>query len=504
MNEQQKNEIRSLSVLSKYKRKKLFSALAVILLAAILVAVNLLSGLLPWKILSPSLGDDAVFGLSSATKTLLSDLEEDVTLYMLCENGETNVDRDLLSFLKNYESLSPRISVQVIDSKNDSEFLSSHGIEGLSEGAVCFVVESDRRYVLLSLSDLYYYHHKSDEIEFYYSPAEYASAGEQLSALGYTMTPYFNGEEGITNAIRTVTKDKVPVVAIVQSAYLSESGELISLNAETNTILVQSLRQNGCDIRYIVSVSELSSEHDMLLFNSPLIDLSKQEKNDLSDWLDDGGDMLLTTYFGNAIEQPNLAAVLNEYGLSADEKNVKITEGDSSYAQGGYHLAMVGKHQITTSLTESIIASDAHAIYTTPKDDVDHTRLLYTTSLGSRQKYHSDTGTWENLDEEKSTYTYGVVAEKEDSKIIWISTPFFLDMADSFSKDGNYQLLHSSIEWLTNSSLTTIDTEANSMASDVLQVSTTAFLVWLVILVLLIPLAAISIGLIRRHLRKNG
>ena len=501
MNEQKDSILRSDN--SRYRRKKLFSALAVILLAVILIAANLLSGLLPWKLRSPSLTDDPVFGLSSSTKTLLNTLDEDVTLYLLCENGTLGADRDLLSFLKNYEVLSPRISVKVIDTLNDSDFLASHGMEGISEGSVFFVVESDLRYVPLSLYDLYYYYHKSDEQEFYLSPSEYVTSGEQLATMGYKVTPYFNGEAGITNAIRTVVTQDVPTVAILQSAYLSEDGSLVSLNAEINSVLLQSIRQSGCDVRYLASVSEIAQSDDLLIFNSPLIDLSDTEAANLSAWLKQGGDMLLTTYFGNSIDQPNLAALLESYGMSADEKQIKLHEGNSSYTQGSYHVAMVGTHEISSSLTESVVVSDAHAIYISPRDDVSHTRLLYTTSLGSRQKYNSSTLKYEAIDEDPSAYTYGVVAEKQDSRIVWVSTPFLFDLADPFTKNGNDQLIRASIEWLTGSPLTTVETQANAMVSNTLTVPANAFAVWFVILIIILPVAALSIGLIRRHLRKN-
>ena len=501
MNENKHTILRSDS--SKYGRKKLFSALSVILLAIVLITVNLLSGLLPWKLRAPSLTGDPVYGLSSSTKTLLDGLDEDVSLYLLCENGNVVSDLDLLSFLKNYEMLSPHISVEVIDTLNNPAFLASHGMEGVSDGSIFFVVESARRYVTLSVYDLYYYYHKSDEQEFFLSASEYAAFYDQSNASAYSITSYFNGEAGVTNAIRTVIAADVPTVAILQSAYLAENGSLVSLNAEINSVLLQSIRQNGCVVRYLASVSDVTESDDLLIVNAPLIDLSEQEASDLSAYLEQGGDMILTTYLENPINQPRLTELLQSYGLSADEKMVKIHEGNPSYTQGKYHVAMVGTHEISASLTESVVVSEAHAIYITPGDDIEHTRLLYTTSLGSRQKYNSAKADYETIDKDTSSYTYGVIAEKGESRIIWVSTPFLFDLADPFTQNGNDQIIRASIEWMTNSALTSIETPANAVSTDILSVSTDAFAVWFLILVVILPVGMLSIGLISRYVRKH-
>ncbi|MBQ9759783.1 MAG: Gldg family protein [Clostridia bacterium] len=485
-------------------KKRLLLSASAFVLAILLIALNLLASLLPWSIRSRSLSNDPVFGLSTESKRLSRSLNEEVTLYLLCENGELGADPDILSFLKNYESQSSHISVDVVDTKTEAEFLTDHGIGAMEEGAVCFVVESARRYMLLSLADLYYYYYESDEGTLYLSPAEYSASAESLASLGYTMTPYFNGEEGITNAIRFVTLEKVPTVAIVQSAYQDESGNVIPLNAEINDTVVQSLRQYSCDVQYILSVSELTEEHEVLIFNSPLLDLTRAETDALSAWLEAGGSMILTTYC-NTKEQPNLASVLAEYGLSADDKNIRVNEENTSYVNGSYHVAMAGAHKVTDPLVDSIVVSDVHAIYF----DLDHpnteiTRLLYTTTSATRSSYDASTGKWTKLDEDPASYTYGAIAEKGDSKILWVSTPYLLDLCDPYMQNGNHQLLLSSIGFMSSEDLATIDLAANSMASNVLLVSLTAFVLWLIILVVLLPSALLAIGLLRRSVRRRA
>ncbi len=489
--------------MKKSTKTKLSLALFSVLLTIVLVAVNLLAGLIPWKISAASFASDPVFALSSATKTQLNTLGEDVTLYLLCEDGRINVDRDLYAFLKSYEALSNHISVEVIDTESETEFLTSHDIGEISEGAICFVVESARRHMLLSLSDLYYYYYSDGETEFYLNPAEYAASAERLSTMGYNMTPYFNGEAGITNAIRFVSLEKVPKIAIVQAAYQTSNGEIVPLNAQLPDPILQSLRQYACDIDFILNVSELTEEHELLILNSPILDLTATETTALRAWLSAGGNMILSTYF-NTREQPRLASILAEYGLSADEKNIRIKEESVAHASGNYHSAMMGSHEITKPLLDLVVISDAHAIHLDESQkDVKLTRLLYTTTLGSREKYDSETGKWSAIEEDPSSLTLGAVAERGESRVLWVSTPYLFDLADPFSSDANHSFLLSAIDWMSESSLQTVETSANAMNADVLLVSTTAFAIWLVILVILLPLSLLLVGFFRRYMRKR-
>ena len=485
-------------------KTKLLLSLFCTVLAIVLVGVNLLAGLIPWRISAASFADDPVFGLSSTTKNQLDALGEDVTVYLLCENGKINVDRDVYAFLKGYETLSDHISVKVIDTKNEPEFLAAHGIGEMSEGAIGFVVESARRYMLLSLSDLYYYYYSGDETEFYLSPAEYTASAERLSAMGYRMTPYFNGEAGITNAIRFVTLEKVPQIAIVQSAYQTSDGEIVPLNAQLSEPVLQSLRQYACDVDFILNVSQLTAKHELLILNSPILDLTENESNALRAWLNGGGNMIVSTYF-NTREQPRLESILSDYGLSADEKNIRIKEESTAYAGSGYHSAMMeSSHAITKPLLDSVIVSDAHPIYLDEsKKDVTLTRLLYTTTLGAREKYDSTANKWTKLEEESSSLTFGATAERGESRVLWVSTPYLFDLADPFTKDANHSFLLSAIDWMTEAPLQTVETVANSMQSDVLLVSTTAFAIWLIILVILLPLSLLAVGIVRRYVRRR-
>ena len=496
---------------------RLLSAILAALMALVLIGLNLLAGLLPWSVHSAAFSYDPIFGLTSSSRATLSELDEDVTIYMLCENGEIGADRDLLAFLKNYETISDRISVYVVDTNTEIDFLALHGIYSLEEGEIAFLVKSDRRHTLVSLNDLIYYRYtgSNGQSDFSVSLSDFATIYSQTYAA--TPTPYFNGEEGITNAIRLVTRDSVPVIAVVQASQLLENGSSLDINYHLAATFLQSLRQNGCDVRYVSSVSQLTSEHDILLYSSPFADLTNTQAADLALWLAAGGDMILSTY-SDAAEQPNLLSVMEMYGLTADAKGIRVADGNKAYGGSALHIPHVeSTHAITSKLTESLLVNSAHAIYVTEKTGVTVTSLLHTSDQGYREQYDSETGKWGKIEEDAGVYSYGVVAQKGDTDILWLGSPYlldletmivgdsvFTDLTDTYAEDGNYLFAMNAIDWMSGGKLETIDFEGRSMSSAFLSADTTSIVIWTGILVVLIPLAFALLGVFRRYVRRKN
>ena len=479
-------------------RKKLIYTGVAILLAVILVAVNLLSGLLPWSVRSAPLAHDSVFTLSAPTKSELSTLNKDVTLYLVCDDGDITYDRDLYAFLKNYESISSHISVDVLDTETDADFLSSLGIDGTGND-ISFLVKSETRYRILPLADLFYYY--SEEMQLKMSSPVYNATVSSYAESGVDITPYFapyfNGEACITNAIRYVAAPSVPVIAVIDS-----DNSLLTLDTSFEFELVQ----NGCDMRFLSSVTELTDVHEILIYSTPINDLSEAEAAHLSTWLATGKNMMLTTYY-NAFEKPRLASILENYGMAADERGVRITENNQSFVfkdgSDVYQIPKIAQHAATGSKFDGYVAlSSAHAIYVT--DDTLATPWLYTSDIAVREK--SENNTWTAIDEPSARYNYGVIGQKDGSRVIWISTPYAFDYYhnDMIAVGGNYKLLLSALDWMASDSITAIETQANEMSSSTLSFTTTPLVIWTAVLVVILPLIFLSIGIIRRYVRRKA
>lgn len=479
-------------------RMRLICAGLALALAILLVGINLLAGLLPQKLLAPSLTRDTVFGLSSTSKKELSSLNEDVTLYLLCENGSINADRDLLAFLKYYKELSKHVSVEVIDTKTDTEFLTAHGIRSLAEGEISFLVSSSRRDVHLSLIDLYFYRYEgaSEAESFSVSPADYA-----LYAESYAMSPYFNGEEAITNAIRFVTLPDVSTVAILQKEWLAENGEVYALNLNLTSEMKQALRQNNCELKTVSAATELSDAHDLLILHTPLYDLTEAEAAALIAWLDSGKEMILTTTY-ECVDLPNLAKVLAAYGMKADAQNVRVCENSNNYGSGSSFTAHLNSnHKMSKQMDDTPILMESHAIHALPTEGVLTTPMLYTSTKGYRQQYQDNK--WTTIEEETASLTCGMIGEKNNGSILWIASPYFFDLADPYNENANFSLTLGSVNAFLPNLPQSVSTNPTPMSSEALTVSTPAFFIFAILLIAIIPLSVVIAGVSLRYVRKK-
>ena len=483
-------------------KQKFWLSVIALAVAAALLLLNLLIGFLPWGVRHFAFQDNAAFGISYPTKSLLHSLEEEVRIYLVTEDGELNTDRDLYSFIKDYEALTSCVEVGTVSTKADPAFFTSRGLDVPEE--IAFLIESDRRCRLVLISDLYYYECvnsvKGEELTMRLTPDEYAAYGQSLLNSGCTITPYFNAESSVTNAIAFVTREDVPTVAVVES----------DTNYKTDGAWLSHLLENGYEIEKIASVADLSAKHDFLLFNTPLTDVTEPEANALSAWLEAGGDMFLTTYYRTELPS-RLGEILNAYGLSADETGVRLVENDKNYAisagSDSYMYAKIASsHEVSSGFNGVFLSTDSHAIKIEVKQGVSTTPWLYTTESGSRERYNSSTGGFDAIAEDRAAHAYGVIAERDESSVIWVSTPYaFSRDFDLLAEGSNFELLLSAFDWANDhdSAEAQIEIEPSVLESTYLAVPWTSFVVWGIILVILLPGSLVFVGILRRYVRKR-
>ena len=124
-----------------------------LLLAALLIAANLLAGLLPAKLSRFDVSGTGLTSVTDQTKTFLKGMTEDVTVYWVIEGGVE--DGQLGLFLSRYAETGKHVTVKTVDPTVDTEFLSKYGATSLASGR--FVVESAKRYTTVDVRRMYMY-----------------------------------------------------------------------------------------------------------------------------------------------------------------------------------------------------------------------------------------------------------------------------------------------------------------------------------------------------------
>ena len=343
------------------------------------------------------------------------------------------------------------------------------------------------------------------------TPAEYNDALAQLmesdasgaSAVQFAnmVTPYFDGETQIANAIQFVTREKVA------KAYVLDGSNFGAVDAS----FLASMKQNY-DVYTVSSIGALPTGCDLLVMNAPKQDLSASEAQALSVYLANGGKLFLAT--ANQYDVPqNLNGVLAAYGLSYEESTDKICEGDEDYVLQDsetsypeiFYAHIDAKHAFSEGFVETFVAVNAHAIRVTETEGVTLTKWLYTSDkayLSTETEGDSEGGS-DVQGPSKSgeapvtgTYTFGAIAEKGETQIVWIAAAYSLNSAvDAYAEGGNFALAETAMNKMTDSeAVTPVMLNASKLPSDMLAISDSQLIVWAIVLIAVIPVIVLVTG----------
>ncbi len=443
------------------------------------------------------------FALSGKTRDYLRTLDEDVTVYYLCEGGRRNAYRNLEVFLEEYPALSPHVNVQYIDTAEDAAFASRYTPDTLNDHSL--IVASGERHYVIDASSLYHYYNAALNQNFsanYYTYClnaadHYASTGGSLGAYDEASveygsalylyadqtTAYFDGDALVTNAILHVTSDATETVYVL-------CGKDTTLESNLRALLTA----KGYFFKEIDTLASLDG-CDLLLIYSPSRDLDEAEAAVLSDYMARGGDLLLATSCAYD-DYPNLLTVTRTYGLDVAQNKNMVCQKDSS---GKYITGFYASIDTTAPASGGFGGSFAmlmpHVINLSPTDGVLHTEWITTTSAGS-YFYAGEVGDdgdlsgeiKELLDARVGKQVCGAIAQKDDSALIWISSALSMGLSGySYSSGGNYTLLGSAMDWATENGFTALSIDPAPIESQAITPTSGQTAVCAILLLLLLP-----------------
>lgn len=210
----------------KRMRIKLF--VCVLVLAATLLCLSICVALLPARLTKLDAADTSISRVSRASLRFAGDIREDVCVYWLCEDGATDYGMDV--FLSRYEEAGDHISVQVVDTTAQPEFLSDYldpeetdELGDISLTNYSLIIASDRRATILDFTDLYLFSNDvvnsalgSDTLLTF---SQLSAVVEQYSSLlqSSVTSRYFCGESRLSAALEYVTADEIPESGFVSS-----------------------------------------------------------------------------------------------------------------------------------------------------------------------------------------------------------------------------------------------------------------------------------------------
>ena len=481
-------------------RTLIASALAL----AVVIVLNLLMGLLPNSAVLYDTTPAGQFSVSAISKSYVKGLKEDVTVYVMCPGG--TISPTMESFLSRYEAASAHLHVEIVDPSVDETFAEKYS-GASSMTAYSMVVASARRYRLIEYTNLSYYYinglgeipaatylqmvqsDKYMEIAYQY----YTQYGIDITAA----TPYFRGEQAVTEAIEYVTAETIPHL------YVSAGHGEAALGKQLKAFFDQvGMTYDALDLS---KISAMPEDISTLLIHAPATDLSESEADMLISYASAGGNILLITSTANTT-MPNLMKVTAAMGLSAHTGGV-ISEGNANaYGDTATELkpSINSGHTITSAGVESgyaVLMPNAHAIQIAselPKN------VTVTTLFAASDAYLYDADGKE-VSLGKAPVAVAANNSQTGAKLAWFaSTEAFSDeMVEAKSGNGLYYLTMAA-SWQSKNYTSKLSAIAPvDLSLGVLETTGMAKTIFPLLLIVVIPAGLLAIGITIRVQRKR-
>ncbi len=390
-----------------------YSLLISTIVLALMIVINLLATNLPATVTQLDISSAQLYSITSNTKVVLNNLDEDITIYWIVQSGEEN--SVLENLLDKYESLSDHVTVVKRNPDVYPTFAEQYTDEDVTNNSL--VVECGDKYRYISWSDIY-------EVEY--------------SSYGTTLTRSFDGEGCITSAINYVTSDELPLMYVLEGHGEWDlpdtfSEQLEKANVETDTLS-------------LLTVDEIPEDADVILIYEPQSDLSEAEVEMLSEWVYNGGKLLVISGPVNGEDFENLNSLLEYYGVTVEE-GIVIEESTDNYVSYPYLLLPnIESSTVTDALIEEnyyVVMGICSGLTIGSTSNGTVTELLTTSSDSFSKVTGYSLTTYDKEDDDiDGSFAVGVSIETDnDGELVWFSAVGFLEEGyNSYSSGANVDL----------------------------------------------------------------
>ncbi len=459
-----------------------YSFLRTHLVLANLILINVVGSTLPSTWTAFDISAAQLYSVTSSTKAVAQNLEKEVTIYWITQEGEE--DSVIEKLLDVYDSLSDNITVEKKNPDIYPTFAEQYTDETVENNSL--VVECGDTYRYIAYDDIY----EADYTDYYTS-----------GSVAY----YFDGESEITTAIDYVVSEDLPTIYILSGLGEEETASTMSESLEKAIFYTEELS--------LLTVDEIPEDADAIMIYAPSSDISEEEADMLLEYLDNGGRLFVISGLQSEDDMENLHSVLEYYGVTFEE-GIVIEGSRDNYAFGYPYVLLpeLGDSDITSELSENnnyVIAAIAQGLTIgTTSDDVTVTSLLDTTDESFSKVDGYNLTTYEKEDDDIDG-PFSVAVSVEDSgtgaMMVWISSDYIMDDTYvSYSSGANSDFVMNAVSWMIGET-DSISIRSKSLNYSYLTISTTQSNIIKVVMIAVIPLCYLIYGLedVIRRRRKS-
>ena len=451
-----------------------YSAFAAVIVIVIAIFANLMVNSLPTSATQLDMTSGSLYTLSDQTRRIISSVDKEVNLYLLATTG--NEDDTILRLLNRYADLSSQIKVSCVDPNTQPTFLQGYELTTSRLYANSVLVDCGGRYRLVGYDEIYVTSYSMD-----------------YSTYSYSSTTTFDGENALTNAIHYVASDNLPKVYT-----LTGHGE-----SELSDSLTEAIAQDNMETESLslMTAESIPEDATAIIINAPTSDLNEDEAKLLTEWLENGGSIALTTGYFEASSMPNLLSVTQSMGLSVADGIVIEADNQMYYPRyPHYLLPTIESHDITDALISGnyyILVPLAQGLTEAGDSGATVTWLLSTSdsSYAKLAALNMTTTSKEDGDTD-GPFHVAAVSEKGEGKLLWITSDSFLNSnVDQVVSGANSDLYLNALNWMGDQE-ESISIRAKSMDSETLTVPAASSTLWSAIMIGGIPAVLAAMGII--------
>lgn len=462
-----------------------YSVIAAVIVLAIAVAANILVEALPANITQLDVTSDQRFSISEQTEKVLADLEEDINIYWIVQAGYE--EKNLENLLERYTSMSSKLSVEKRDPDVYPAFVQQYAPDEVYNNSL--VVEAGNRWRYVDYFTIYEYDY-----------ASYYTTG--------TTEVSFAGESALTSAISYVVSEDLPKLYTLAGHGESNLPAAFQTAVDKQNIETESLS--------LLTVPAVPEDADGIFICTPRSDITSDEKEQLLDYLRNGGNLFLITDPPRNETLTNLEALMAEYGVFAEEGIV--IEGDANHYVQNESFALLpelGTHAITDPLRESgyyVLLPVAQGLTVSKDlpDDVSVMELLTTSDAAFSKVAGYSLSTYEKeAGDIDGPFALGIAATQtldggKEAKIVWVSSAALLNEQYSAKvSGGNQDFFLNTLGWICEYE-ESISIHTKSLAYEYLTIDSGTSAVLTLLFIAVLPLAYLAVGIymwIRRKRR---
>ncbi len=462
------------------RKYKINSSLMVVIVIAIVIAVNVfvtvLTGKFPIKL---DMTPNQIYSISDSTKEYLKSYNQPTEIFIMAP--ESDEDNAVKTVLSNYAVENSNIKITNIDPATNPTFGKKYVTDDEDLGSVYVIVDGGEKFKTYTITELY----------------NVSSQGSATS---------INVEGRITSALKYISST-APVNAYIVNGHneMAQTGIKEFLEDESYTVKDLNL-----------TTEEIPEDASLLLIVSPATDFSVPETAKLDAYFAKGGHAQF--YFDAAVSEglTNLYDYLKKWGIQVND-NVAVEQGKSNtIAIGGGNgliVSEIAEDDITNTIIENkrTIAYFPYAKTLTKLFDAGNNitvkPLLTTTSSAYA------TSNYENLEkqdtDETGVFNIGILASNSQNKSsIYVSGTSMLLNVTSDVLAANYGFANydyfMNICSFMHGNTDDYTVSAKSLYMDTIEITLLAAVIIGIILAILIPIIVLVSGIVvwfkRRHM----